>query len=430
MRRRVSIATRAIRLALSLLSLALSVSAYPVPYRIASDSNGLWTVSDANGNLLGNAQAVCLNAGASCPPGATPLGYPLPGWTADLSAIPGAKWIWAPGVTGTTSPAAHTEFTVQTQFYLCGAPTAARIWAAADNSAEVLLNGQSVLTSTSHSALAMVDLAATNQLSLLGRGLNIIEVRVGNAANPADCTSDQYHCNPAGVVVGGLFEDGLSALPTCTSGGRTFSVGEVDTLACPAGKVGSRIRPCICIGSNGFWGPVYDACTAPPQPPTCYSNGVAFPVDATETIACPVGQVGSRTRSCGAEGTWGPLTDTCQVPAQRPCISNGVTFAAGATETISCPSPLTGSRTRQCNDGAWGPINDTCRLPNVVEGAICGSREQGPTGICPAGTTCGPRQLPRQATPWWCAFFAASPIVPNECRRGANLQTADWYCDR
>src|SRR4051812_29988873 len=111
----------------ALFTTALPVDASAVEVNIVSDSN--WTVLDANMTPLGNAQQVCLNPAspANCPVGATPpstlYGYPLPGWTADLSAISGAKWIWAPNLTGATTGAAGATFNFQTMFYLCGAPT-------------------------------------------------------------------------------------------------------------------------------------------------------------------------------------------------------------------------------------------------------------------------------------------------------------------
>ena len=75
-------------------------------YRFASGTT--WTVySDYPGEgqastELGTAQLVCLSA-AGCPAGATDYGSPFGGaWTSNLSSIPGAGWIWRPGVTGAT----------------------------------------------------------------------------------------------------------------------------------------------------------------------------------------------------------------------------------------------------------------------------------------------------------------------------------------
>ena len=228
--KRTSIIIKAIQLA-SLLPFTLPASAQAVTTNVYSDST--WTVSDTNGSYLGNAQNVCLNATApsNCPAAATLYGYTLPAWTADLSSIPGATWIWAPNITGTTSPAANAEFIFQKQFYICGAPQGGKIWVAADNSADVLLNGKSVLNSTSDSVLSMVNIVPAE----VAEGLNIIQVKVKNGLNPSDCGSGQYQCNPAGVVFGALFHDyTLSALPTCTANGRTYTVGQSQTRSCEA----------------------------------------------------------------------------------------------------------------------------------------------------------------------------------------------------
>src|SRR5262245_55031394 len=81
----------------------------------ASDTS--WRVFDgdpASGpvNLIGHPQLVCLNANypSPCPVGATLYGWTQSGWTADLSSIPGASWIWAPNMDGSTFPAEYNEF--------------------------------------------------------------------------------------------------------------------------------------------------------------------------------------------------------------------------------------------------------------------------------------------------------------------------------
>lgn len=129
--------------------LTLAVPGVTQAVTVAIVSNTHWTVTDASGHPIGNAQAVCLNASAplGCPAGATRYGYPLPAWTADLSGIPGATWIWAPGVTGATSPAASAEFTFTAAFYLCGPPASGTIFLGADNEAEVFINGASAARS-------------------------------------------------------------------------------------------------------------------------------------------------------------------------------------------------------------------------------------------------------------------------------------------
>ena len=72
--KRTSIVVKAIQLA-SLLPFTLPANAQAVTTNVHSDST--WTVSDTNGNYLGNAQNVCLNATApsNCPAAATLYGY-------------------------------------------------------------------------------------------------------------------------------------------------------------------------------------------------------------------------------------------------------------------------------------------------------------------------------------------------------------------
>lgn len=403
----------------AVLASLLSGPAQAVTTTIVTDKT--WAVSDAAmGYDLGPAEQVCLNASSppNCPAGATIYGYPFAGWTAAPSSAPNATWIWAPGITGTMSPAAFEEYNFEQFFYLCGTPQGGTIALAADNAAEVYLNGSSTaaLTSSGPTALSTVTVAAT----ALVQGLNVIRIHVTNAANPADCGSDQYRCNPAGVMLAASFSDALTALPTCADNGKTYTVGQSEALSCPPGQTGSSSRTCICIGSTGFWGQAASNCVTPP--PTCVGQGgVIFAVGATETLACPAGQTGSQTHTCGSNGSWGPTTSTCKSPPPT-CTDGGTTFSVGQTETLPCPSGQVGSRTRVCGStGAWGAIVDTCQLPPVNTGDWCGSVNQGVVRTCPAGTSCSSRAIMSGPRTIWCALFGI------DCP--TKLQTADWYCD-
>lgn len=379
-----------------------------------------WTVSSADGTFLGNAQNVCLNANtpANCPAGATVYGYPYSGWPANLSSIPGAKWIWAPGITGASPSAQGAEYTFQFQFYLCGTPTNGSISVAADNVAEVKLNGAIVGNSSNPFALNTITISADK----LSQGLNIIEVKVKNDQNPGDCPSGKYQCNPAALVLGATFSDALSQWPQCTgNGGRTFTLGQNEALACRPGETGAASRTCICIGSNGLWSPVNNSGCALPPVKCSGTGGVMYSANQTETLACPAGQAGTQSHVCQTNGSWGATAGSCT----KTCAGNGgIKFLPNETEALNCSAGLVGSQTHRCQaDGNWTAIVNGCALPAVGVGEMCGAINHTPPqyATCPSGTECGPKLLPKPPRTAWCAIFGIDCPV--------QLQTTDWFCN-
>ena len=175
-------------------------------YRFASGTT--WTVySDYPGDgrastELGTAQLVCLSA-AGCPAGATDYGSPFGGaWTSNLSSIPGAGWIWRPGVTGATPNADFDEAVFATTFVLAGRPASGWIDIAVDDSAEIRVNGQVVgsIERGSYGSLTRFDLSA-----FLRPGHNTIAIK---ATNGPWCGTCPFSQNPAGVVFGGTISVG------------------------------------------------------------------------------------------------------------------------------------------------------------------------------------------------------------------------------
>jgi hypothetical protein len=201
--------------------------ALAAPASISFVSDGSWAVYKADpasgpATLLGQAELVCLNAAAPkpCPTGATVYGFPFGGWTADRSSIPGAKWIWAPGVTGATSPADLQQFFFSKTFSLPPGPhTGSSIRISADDFAEVRVNGKAVgsvgsindpgLSLQSQGALTAVDLAP-----FLIAGTNTLTVRGQNgpASFAGGCGPCSYAQNPAALVFGGTL---VNSGPSC-----------------------------------------------------------------------------------------------------------------------------------------------------------------------------------------------------------------------
>jgi RHS repeat-associated protein len=180
--------------------------------RLVSDET--WRSQVWNGSIytdVGPAQKYCLNATAPpfCPPGATLFGYNQPGWSANLASIPGAAWIWRPGVTGATLSADLAEVRFLREFMLPGAPVSGHISLAVDSAARVIVNGLMVgsygsVTDRAQAAAAQSNLITFNITNRLVAGRNTIMVIAQNGSGGlAGCQSScTYAQNPAGVVFG------------------------------------------------------------------------------------------------------------------------------------------------------------------------------------------------------------------------------------
>jgi hypothetical protein len=175
-------------------------------------SDTSWTTTNLANVNIGNSQRVCLNAASPspCPAGATQYGYAGSGWATNLSSIPGAAWIWAPGITGATSPAENAVYTFTRTFDLTGAPLGGSISVAADDMAQIYVNGIWIAqigsqTNAVAAGLAQASLSTFNLLPFLVGGNNVIAVVGGNGNGTfaGNCTNCTYAQHPAGVVFGG-----------------------------------------------------------------------------------------------------------------------------------------------------------------------------------------------------------------------------------
>jgi hypothetical protein len=159
---------------------------------------------------VGHAQTVCLDATApaNCPAGATLYGHPGGGWAADLSTIPHAFWIWAPGIDGSTHPAELAQYSFSKRIRIHGHPVSGTISIAADDFAEVSVNGSIVGTigSTTNSSQASAAQSALTTFAIgpfLHHGKNRITIRGQNGEGSfVGCTDCTYQQHPAGVVFG------------------------------------------------------------------------------------------------------------------------------------------------------------------------------------------------------------------------------------
>ena len=197
-----------------------------------------WNTVSASGASLGAAQYVVLNSQLPTvqPAGATNYGSATTaGWSASLSSIPGAYWIWAPGITGATPNASLAQYSFSQQFFLAGTPQSGTISVAVDDFAAVYVNGNLVGTTGSISNVstayqAQSSLATFNLEPYLTAGQNtlLINAENGPAYYAGSAPNPPYSVNTAGVVFGGSITSIPAAVPEAST---TISFGLLLMLA-------------------------------------------------------------------------------------------------------------------------------------------------------------------------------------------------------
>lgn len=182
-----------------------------LPITTAFVSNTTWSVEDSLNSTIGFAQFVCLRptTPANCPAGATNYNFAWTGtsiWDTDLSSIPGAGWIWAPGISGLTPNASLASYSFSKSFDLGPAPVSGTIFVAVDDYAEIYVNNNLVgaLGAYSTTVPALANPNTFDLTSVLVPGMNTISISVQNGPDEfAGVTNANYSQNPAGIVFGG-----------------------------------------------------------------------------------------------------------------------------------------------------------------------------------------------------------------------------------
>lgn len=213
-----------------------------------------WDVRDLATNLsIGNAQTVCLNASypSNCPTGATVYGYAGTGWGANdvapLDEDPNVRWIWAPGIDGTTTPADGARYTFHKTFTLPWEPTSASIALAADDEARVLITnsrvGDNSLVDVSGSFVSGNASATVIDLTgLLVAGENTITI---DARNGVVCGREcDYAENPAGLLAG------ITLVHVADDGSFAPTVPPTSTIGQPAAPSGPSWLPIAILAAG------------------------------------------------------------------------------------------------------------------------------------------------------------------------------------
>ncbi len=169
--------------------------------------------------------------------------------------LPGASWIWAPGVTGSTSPAQLAQFYFTKTITLAAAPTAATFQLAVDNFAEVRVNGTIVGTygSTSDFTAGLASQQTFKSFDILPQltsGSNTITIRAQNAIGFGACTTCTYQQNPAGVIFGGSITAGGST--TTFASDTSWQVFADDPTAAGATPIGFAENYCLNASSPQY----------------------------------------------------------------------------------------------------------------------------------------------------------------------------------
>lgn len=338
---------------------------------------------------------------------------------------------WTPPNFTPATPAGPARFTFKSkEFYVCEPPVGGTIYVAADNRAEVFINGNSVSpgqpSSTAHDQISQFSVPASYLYSsslLLGLRSNRIEVKAENdpisPGPPPDYST--YQTNPAGVLLGASFE--YAGDPPCPGyNGGTYKNGEFEKLAdCPPGKYGGGLgHTCLC-GSWVSIGSLGDKCVS--LPPTCtgytYSDWSACGTDGqqtrTVTDKTPAGCTGTPSTQPVLTQACTPPTCTFTYSAWGQCQPDNT-----QTRTVLTSSPA------GCTGGTPVTTQSCTYVPPLVnEGDKCWDYDravngQNPDiGVCPSGTECKSRRSCSKD-----CFLGIPFLCTTTC-----LKTTDSFCN-
>jgi len=205
-----------VRSLFALLALGVSIDA-AAQSTITLHTDETWSAFDpAAASTLtsdaGAARLVCLTDGTQCPSGAMKYwsgdatGYGGTGlWNVYIDPATQARWIWSPTVTPDTTGAENAEFFFVKAFSVPGTPVSATVTCAADDLAELYVNGTAVAQRCDGgSALNTLDVGA-----YLRPGANMFVLHAQNGPKwfSATCSDTcTYSQNPAAVVLYGTIQ--------------------------------------------------------------------------------------------------------------------------------------------------------------------------------------------------------------------------------
>lgn len=253
------------------------------PCKVSFASGPDWPVYDddpatnPSARKLGAAQPVCLNPTAppGCPSGAVIYGFPGNGWSFSLLTVPGAMWVWGPGVSPTD--AADLKGFFFSRVFAVGNQPRGHISVAADDTAEIRINGKVLdsvgsVTDISEASKANSRLTSFDITPLLVAGSNTITIAAQNgppmfAGCPSSCA---YSSNPGGVVFGGELTSGGvgaagdSGAPEPSTDGSAIDSGAADAASlspdcrrlynCCVGPAAQTAQFCTGLVAQGICG--------------------------------------------------------------------------------------------------------------------------------------------------------------------------------
>ena len=215
---------------------------------------------------------------------------------------------------------------------------------------------------------------------------------------------------------------------------------ETQNIACPTGSSGTitQRRTGLCTGGTpacpslawSSWSTILNTCAVdgstvtPTGPAVVVPPQTCIPSVETQTLACPVGQVGGilqqRSRSCPSNtwSSWVQVSSSCQVDTTRNTCTPRTVQSSRA-----CPSGQGGQETVEqtsvCDTNGnetWGPvklIGSTCTASCVSTGTCCvvGSRTRTENRLCGNGSYGNLFVQQKQSST--CATATATPVWPS-----------------